>query len=132
MPTDLHMLAWTAALTVVLWLPYIATRIAISGIVPALSYRPGLAPLPAWAQRAKGAHDNAVANLAPFAALVIVAYLTGAANEATATAAIVYFWARVAHAVVYIAGIPYARTLCFAAGVAATLSIAYQILAVAA
>ena len=35
------------------------------------------------------------------------------ANDLTAQAAMAFFWARVAHAVVYIAGWPYVRTLAF-------------------
>lgn len=44
-----------------------------------------------WVSRAKKAHYNAIENLIPFAALVIVAHLAGAANEATTAAAIAYF-----------------------------------------
>ena len=36
-------------------------------------------------------------------------------SNATATAAVVYFWARAAHYLLYIAGVPLGRTLAFAA-----------------
>ncbi|CAN5174007.1 hypothetical protein BH10PSE7_BH10PSE7_11220 [soil metagenome] len=72
--------------------------------------------MPGWAERAKKAHYNAVENLAPFAALVIVAQLAGEASSTTATAAIVYFWARVVHYFGYISGAPYIRTLSFTVG----------------
>ncbi|MEE8187869.1 MAG: MAPEG family protein [Kiloniellales bacterium] len=132
MTTDLQMLTWTAALTAVLWLPYIGTRLAVSGIIPSLTYRDGLAPLPAWAQRAKGAHGNAVENLVPFAALVIVAHLTGTASEATAAEATAFFWARAAHAVLYVANVPFGRTIAFAIGWVAMAGIFFQIVAGAA
>lgn len=128
MTTDLYMLALTAAFTAVLWLPYILAHIANVGLMPALTYSGDGAVAPAWATRAKKAHYNAIENLAPFAALVIVAHLTQTANEATATAAIVYFWARVAHFVVYAAGIPFGRTLTFAVGWAAMACIAWHVL----
>ena len=63
MTTDLMMLAWTAAFTLLLWLPYILAHIANAGLLPALTYQADDKPLPAWATRAKKAHYNAVENL---------------------------------------------------------------------
>jgi uncharacterized MAPEG superfamily protein len=127
MTTDLTMLTWTAALTAVLWLPYILAHIAEVGFMPALTYSADPAAMPGWAARAKKAHQNAVENLAPFAALVIAAHLTGAANEATAWAAITYFWARVAHYLLYMSNIPFVRTATFAIGWLAMVCIFWQI-----
>lgn len=127
MNTDLKMLVWTAAFTAVLWLPYILAHIGNVGLLTAVQYRSDDTPMPAWAARAKKAHYNAIENLAPFAALVIVAKLSGAANAATAAAAITYFWARVAHYFLYISGVPYGRTLAFAVGWAAMVCIFWQI-----
>ena len=131
MTTDLEMLAWVAGLTSVLWVPYILAHIINVGVLPALTYRADDVPLPGWAARSKKAHYNAIENLAPFAAVVIVAHLTGAANAATATAAVVYFWARVAHFVLYTAGVPFGRTLTFAIGWLAIIWIFWQIVTMA-
>jgi uncharacterized MAPEG superfamily protein len=127
MSTDLYMLTLTAGLTALMWLPYILQRIMEHGLMTALTYTADDKPVAAWAERAKRAHYNAVENLAPFAALVLVAHLVGAANAATAAAATVYFWIRLAHYVVYTMGIPFGRTVCFAIGWAAMLCIFYQI-----
>ena len=127
MNTDLTMLAYTAAFTALLWIPYILAQIASVGAKAALTYAGDATPLTAWAARSKKAHYNAIENLAPFAALVIVAQLAHVANATTATATIVYFWARVAHYFVYTAGIPVVRTLTFAIGWAAMLAIFVQI-----
>ena len=127
MTTDLSMLAWTTGLTLVFWLPYILAHIGNVGLIPALTYKADDTPLPGWAARAKKAHYNAIENLAPFAALVVVAHLTGAANEATAAAAVTYFWARVAHFVLYIAAVPFGRTATFAIGWLALVCIFWQI-----
>ncbi len=127
MTTDLSMLAWTTAFTSVLWLPYIVAHIANVGLVPALTYRADATPLPEWAARAKKAHSNAIENLAPFAALVIVAHLTGAANEATAAAAIAFFVARVAHFVLYVMLVPFGRTTAFTVCWLALVCIFWQI-----
>jgi uncharacterized MAPEG superfamily protein len=127
MTTDLSMLAWTTAFTSVLWLPYIVAHIANVGLVPALTYRADATPLPDWAARAKKAHSNAIENLAPFAALVIVAHLTGAANEATAAAAVAFFVARVAHFALYVMAVPFGRTTAFTVCWLALVCIFWQI-----
>lgn len=127
MTTELSMLVWTAGLTALMWIPYILAHIVNVGLVPALTYRADGTPLPAWADRAKKAHYNAIENLAPFAALVIVAHLLSVSNAATASAAVVYFVARIAHYVLYILGVPFGRTLTFATGWFAMLCIFWQI-----
>jgi len=127
MTTDLTMLTWTAGITALMWLSYIVAHILNVGLLPALTYQADSTPLPAWAARAKKAHYNALENLAPFAVLVIVAHLAGAANEATAAAAIAFFWARLAHFVLYAAGVPFGRTITFTIGWLALLCIFWQI-----
>jgi uncharacterized MAPEG superfamily protein len=128
MTTDLRMLALTAGITVLMWMPYILAHIANVGLMPALTYRADGTALPDWAARAKKAHANAIENLAPFAAVVIVAHLAGVANAATAAAAVVFFWLRLAHYFLYILNVPFGRTLTFAGGWLSILCILYQIL----
>jgi uncharacterized MAPEG superfamily protein len=127
MSTELSMLTWTAGLTAVMWIPYILAHIINVGLMPAITYQADETPKPAWAERAKRAHYNAIENLVPFAALVLVAHLINVSNTATVSAAVVYFWARVAHYVLYTAGIPFARTITFAIGWAAIVCIFWQI-----
>ncbi len=125
---DLRMLAYSALLCLALWIPYILCGISVKGLGRMMGYPSGdYGDLPAWAQRAHRAHLNLVENLAPFAALVLVAHLCGAANELTALGARLFFWARVVQAGVHIAGIPGVRTLAFAVSVAANLIIFVQI-----
>ncbi len=130
MTIELQMLTWVTALTLLMWLPYILAHIVNVGLLPALTYKADATPLPDWAARAKKAHINAIENLVPFAALIVVAHLTNTSNDATASAAIAYFWFRVAHFIVYVANIPFGRTLTFAGSWLAQLCILYQILAV--
>ena len=73
-------------------------------------------PVPLWGQRANRAHINAVETFAPFAALVILIQLTRRTDSMTAFWAMSYFWMRVAHAIVYLAAIPYIRTILFMLG----------------
>ncbi len=128
MTTELEMLTWVSALTIFMWLPYILAHVANVGVMDALTYKGDSTPLPDWAARAKKAHYNAIENLVPFAALIIVAHLSTVSNEATATAAIAYFWFRLAHFGLYISAIPFGRTISFTGGWLAQLCILYQIL----
>ena len=130
MTTELEMLLWVVALTIVMWIPYILSHIANVGIVDTVTYRGDDTPLPAWANRAKKAHYNAIENLVPFATLVIVADFLAVTNEATVSAAIVYFWCRVAHFVLYTLNIPFGRTLSFTGGWLAMTCMLYQILSI--
>jgi uncharacterized MAPEG superfamily protein len=83
----------------------------------------------AWARRLMKAHTNNVENLVVFAALVLAAAALGKSNSAIATAAMVYFWARVVHVLAYTFAVPWVRTLAFAVGFFAQAAIAWQILA---
>ena len=128
MSTELEVLVWLSGLTIFMWLPYILAHIRNAGIMPALTYRADSEPLPDWAARAKRAHYNAIENLVPFAALVMVAQLTNTNNEITGSAALAYFWFRVAHYIVFTVGIPFGRTLTFAGSWLAQICFLYQIL----
>ncbi len=132
MTPDLTWLAWTAVLTAILWVPYIVGLAMANGGASAASYRDPTPPeLPAWVKRCNRAHLNSVETLAPFAVLILIAHVTGAANETTALWAAVFFYSRVAHAVVYWIGIPYVRTLAFVVGLLSTLIIFYEVMTVA-
>jgi len=85
-------------------------------------------PVPAWVGRARRAHANMIENLAPFACLVVAAYLGGKANGTTALGAEIFFFARVAYTFIYVAGIPVLRTLVFGVATAGMVMIATQIL----
>ncbi len=128
MTPDLTWLAYTAVLTALLWIPYIAGLTMTAGPITAEGYRDPTPPeLPAWVKRCYRAHLNAVESLAPFAVLIIIGHLAGASNDMTAFWAMVFFLARLAHAVVYWMGIPYIRTVAFTVGLIATLGIFWEI-----
>ena len=69
-----------------------------------------------WVGRAQRAFRNLSENLLPFAVLVLVAHAAGVSNAATVMGAQIFFYARVAYAVVYIAGIPWLRTAVWTVG----------------
>ncbi len=126
---DLRMLAYSTFLCLVLWIPYILSEIKVRGIGRAVSYPTGeYKDLPDWAQRAHRAHLNLVENLGAFAALVLIAHLSGAASDLTALGARLFFWSRVIQIVVQFAGIPWLRTLAFFVGWIGNLIIFWEIL----
>ena len=117
MSKELYWLVLTAAMTGLLWVPYILDRIVVRGLMPTLANpSPGDAPQAPWAQRMMAAHVNAVENLVVFAPLALTAHALNIHTAATAFACALYFWCRLAHAAVYTAGIPVLRTLAFAGG----------------
>src|SRR5689334_14611734 len=128
MKTELLYLVYVTVLTGLLWVPYILDRIATWGLGAAVSYPDNPPAQSAWARRLMKAHFNAVENLAIFAALVLAAQDLGVSNSAVATAAMVYFWARLVHVLAYTFAIPWVRTLAFAVGFFCQAVIAWQIL----
>src|SRR4051812_13532776 len=128
MKPELLYLVYVTALTGLLWVPYILDRIATWGLTTAVGYPDNPPAQSAWARRLMKAHFNAVENLVIFAALVLAAQDLGVSNSAIATAAMVYFWARVVHVLAYTFAIPWVRTLAFFAGWLAQAVIAWQIL----
>jgi uncharacterized MAPEG superfamily protein len=110
MKPELMLLVWAVLLT------FVQMLVAVSGAtlqvgLPALAgNRDGLAPCAGWAGRAARAHHNMLENLVLFAAVVLVAAIAGKTNSTTLLGAQIFFWARVAYAVVYCAGIPWLRT----------------------
>lgn len=115
MSTDLTMLAWSALLCLVLAVPYTIGLIGILGLPTLAGNRENFPTVEGWIGRAKRAHTNMIENLLPFAALVLVAHAAGKADAMTALGAQLFFWARLAHAVVYIAGYAWVRTAAYAA-----------------
>jgi len=128
MKPELLYLALSAAFTGLLWVPYVLDRIRVRGLIDSVGYPDNPRPESPWAQRLMSAHYNAVENLVVFAALVLVAQDADIDSPAIGAAAMVYFWARVVHAVVYTARLPWLRTLSFAVGWFACAVIAWKIL----
>ena len=116
LPPDLKMLIAVAVLALFSFMPYFLAYIKYWGISGIVGNRENLPELPKWAQRSQAAHGNLTENLVHFSVLVIVTHVLGASNDITAMGATLFFWARVAYLGVYIAGIPWVRTVAFMAG----------------
>jgi len=97
--------------------------------LPALAgNREGLPDIVGWPGRARRAHLNMIENLLLFAALVLIAAVAGKANATTAMGAMIFFWGRLAYALIYLIGIPWLRTLAWLVSVIGMAMIAWVLL----
>lgn len=131
MTYELKWLIYTLLLTGLLWIPYILNRIAVRGLLPAMGNpSPDDRPHSAWAERAMKAHTNAVENLVLFAPAVLILHVLGISTPLTQKAVVVYFFARLAHYVIYMIGLPVLRTIVFATGLACVFILALAALGI--
>ncbi len=128
MSKELLWLTLTVILTGLLWVPYILDRIMVRGMMGAMANpsRNDKAQAP-WAHRLYFAHTNAVENLIIFAPLVLILDAQGHSTEGTVIACAVYFWARLAHVIVYTMGVLVLRTLAFTVGFAAQVALVFAV-----
>jgi uncharacterized MAPEG superfamily protein len=132
MSPDLHSLLFYLLLSVILC--FVQMLVAATGAntqvgLPTLAgNREGLPDMMGWAGRARRAHLNMIENLVLFTALVLITAISGKANATTATGAMIFFWARLAYAVIYLIGIPWLRTLAWFVSVIGMAMIAWVLL----
>src|SRR5271157_4804158 len=120
MSRELFWLTLTTIMTGLMWAPYIIDRVAVRGLMGAMANpSPNHKPHSVWARRAMNAHANAVENFVIFATLVLILQAMDISKPITALACAVYFWARLAHYVIYTLGVPVLRTLTFVVAFAA-------------
>jgi len=117
MSRELFWLTLTVALTGLLWIPYILDRCKVRGLKATMDNpKPNDTPQSPWAMRLYFAHTNAVENLVIFAPLVLILDSLNISTAVTVLACAIFFWARLAHAILYALGVPVLRTLAFTVG----------------
>jgi uncharacterized MAPEG superfamily protein len=127
--SELYSLTLISTATALMWVPYVLARMTTHGVLRAIGTPGAGYPTDApWADRARRAHLNAFENLVVFAPLVLVCAIIGVSTRATVLSAQIYVAARLAHYVIYAAGIPVARTIAFLVGACATFAIAVVLL----
>lgn len=124
MSIELQMLVWS----VVLGLAQIMIAASLSTQQRGLAWNAGPRDgIPAPLTGVAGRMDRALRNLLetfPFFVVAVLAVLTAQRTNAhTALGAQIYFWARVAYVPLYAVGIPYLRTLAWAASIAGLLMV---------
>ena|SRR5215510_6137684 len=127
MTPELMYLVWSAALTLVLVVIAVSGATLEVGLPKLAGNREGLPEMTGWAGRAARAHRNMLESLVLFAVLVLVAHIVGVRNGTTLLGAQLFFWGRVAHAAIYIAGIPWLRTAAWGVSVVGLLLIFVQL-----
>jgi uncharacterized MAPEG superfamily protein len=129
---ELTYVALSAALTGLLWIPIVLNRFYEIGVWTTLkSPQRDAQPHADWAYRLTSAHNNAVENLVVFAPLALIVHALGIGAPVTALACALYFWSRVAHAVVYAVGAPILRTIAFLTGFGAQAALFLHIVGLA-
>lgn len=116
MTIEIQMLAWSIALGLVHVLLGATLMTAQRGLKWNAGARDGEAkPLTGVAARVDRALRNFLETFPFFAAAALAVVLTQRTSPETALGAQVYFWARLAYIPLYAAGVPYVRTLVWAA-----------------
>ena len=129
MTPELMYLLWSVALTVVLVVVATLGATQQVGLPKLAGNRDNMPELQGWAGRAERAHRNMLESLVLFAILVLAARALNISNNLTVLGAQLFFWGRVAHAVLYIAGITWVRTAAWAVSVVGLLLIFLQLIA---
>ena len=128
MGAEMTLLLWSVALTVVQMLVAVSAATLQVGLPRLAGNRDNMPELTSLAGRAQRSHRNMLENLVLFAVLVLMAQLAGRTNALTQVGAMLFFWGRVAYAVIYLAGIPWLRTGAWAVSILGLLIIFLQLL----
>jgi len=111
MSAELSLLVWSVLLMFVQMLVAAQGATMQVGLPKLAGNREDVPAATGWAGRAKRAHLNMMENLVLFAALVLAAHAASKSNSMTVLGAQLFFWGRLAYAIIYVAGIPWLRTL---------------------
>ena len=128
MKPELTYLLFSVVLTFVQVVIAAAAANQVVGLNTLAGNRDDLPVLTGFAGRARRAHLNMIENMVLFTALVLVAAVAGKANAMTAMGALIFFWARLAYAAIYLLGIPWLRTLAWFVSVIGMVIIAWQLI----
>jgi uncharacterized MAPEG superfamily protein len=127
MTPELFYLVWSVALTVVLVVIAALGAMQQVGLPKLAGNREHMPEILGWGGRAERAHRNMLENLVLFAILVLAARALNVANSWTVLGAQLFFWGRVVHAALYIAGIPWLRTAAWLVSVLGLLLLFLQL-----
>jgi uncharacterized MAPEG superfamily protein len=118
MTLELQMLVYSTALLIVLVLAQATVGVLSAGLMPLAGPRDDLPPPKTFHARMLRVVDNHREGLTMFAPLVLVLAVTQISNQWTQLGAQLFFYSRVVHAALYIAGVPLVRPLAWAVGIA--------------
>lgn len=128
MSTELFMLAMTGSFILLLTLIQGSRNILVLGIVTAAGNQHDITPWSGWNDRLNRAIRNQIEAIAIFAPVLLSVELANLTNETTAIGAQIFVIARILHAIVYTAGMPWVRTTVWAIGVAGVVMVGLPLL----
>ena len=128
MSIELSMLLYSVILFFIIVMVQALLGIAQNGLTAQAGSRDNLSEPTILRQRLQRLVANLQENLVMFAVIVLVADAMGASNETTALGASLFFYARVAHAVVYGLGWPWVRPVCWAVAICGMIMIVSQMI----
>ena len=128
MPVEVQWLAWSILLGVAQLFLAATLMTRQRGLKWNASARDGdPPPLTGVAGRADRALRNFLETFPFFAAAVLAVVVTGSGDSVTALGALLYFWARALYVPLYLAGIPYLRSLVWAVSLLGMLMVLWTL-----
>lgn len=128
MSIEITVLASAAGLALALTLVQGVRNVLVLGLATAAGNQHEIAPWEGWNDRLNRALRNLIEAIAIYAPIAIAVYAFGVANETSALGAKIFLGARLVHAVVYTAGVPWVRTGAWFVGVVGILMVASSLL----
>ncbi len=123
MSVELTMLAYAVGLLLVLVAIQAIAGVLAQGLVPMAGPRDGLPEPKPFQARAKRVVDNHREGLTIFAPIVLIAAVAHISNHMTVLGSELFLYSRLAHAVLYLAGVPMIRPLAWGVGLAGTVMV---------
>ena len=128
MSIEIVVLAAAGGLALMLTLIQGTRNVLVLGLTTAAGNQHDVAPWGGWNDRLNRALRNLIEAIAIYAPIAIAVYALGVGNETSALGAKIFFGARLVHAVVYTAGVPWIRTGAWFVGVIGILMVASSLL----
>ena len=116
MSVELTMLAYAVTLLIALVLIQAIAGILANGLATQAGNRDTLPPPKTFHGRASRTVANHIEGLVMFAPLVLLAAIISVSTPTTVLGAQIFAYARLAHAVIYLLGLPWLRAVAWAAG----------------
>lgn len=130
MSTELTMLVYATALLIALVLIQTIAGILANGLPTQAGNRDDLPPPKTFHGRASRTVANHLEGLVMFAPLALVCTMTNMSTPMSVLGAQIFFYARVAHAALYLIGVPWLRAAAWGASMIGTVMVLLCVLGV--
>ena len=127
MTTELTLLILSVGLLMLTLLIQASAGILSNGLMAQAGSRDELPEKRVFHARVTRLRDNMIENLLMFAPVVLVAQAMGVSNDMTILGAQLFFFSRLAHAIIYLMAVPLVRPVAFAVAWAGIILIARQL-----